>query len=192
MGEIDMFVPSLIPYGIVLAAIAITGIIDAKSFRIPNAITIPLLISGIAYHTLVGGLAGFQASVLGALLCLGMMTFFYLLGMFGAGDVKLMAAVGAWFQAPAALIIFAMAAIGYGIYSFVLMVRYGSLAAALSRTWIALLQLWTIGKHVAASEHVEVLAATKDRRQLVPFAVMVALAVFVIAFWAAWPWGGTP
>ena len=69
---------------------------DLKTRRIPNRLTFGAAIAGLAYHVLTGGLAGLGQSAGG--LAVGLAVFmipFALRGM-GGGDVKLMAALGAW------------------------------------------------------------------------------------------------
>jgi Flp pilus assembly protein protease CpaA len=176
-----------LPFCVVLGVVLLAGVIDARSFRIPNAISLTLLVSGLGYHAVMGGLTGLGASVLGLLFGLGITSVLFLLGVLGAGDVKLMAAVGAWFQLPAALLIFVVAALATGVYSFALLAWQGSLNRAFSTMWILAVQLLTLGRHLAASEQVEFVVLQKDRRRLVPFAVMIALGVIVVLVWATWP-----
>lgn len=180
-----------LPLGAVLITVIVAGIIDARSFRIPNVITLTLLFSGLLYHIAADGWTGLQASLFGLLFGLGTTSALYLLGAMGAGDVKLMAAVGAWLQMPATLFVFVVAALATGVYSFGLLAWQRSLARAFSTTRILMLQLVTLGKHLAASEHVESVVIQKDRRRLVPFAAMIALGLIVVLACGAWPGVGS-
>ena len=84
---------------LVSAVLIIAAIIDGKQLKVPNWITFPMVLSGLIYHTIVGGWAGCNASLLGigcGLLCLLPL---YSIGGMGAGDVKLMAGIGAWLGA---------------------------------------------------------------------------------------------
>lgn len=69
--------------------------IDLRTRRVPNALTMTLATIGIACAA--GGISGISvgASVLGLAFGLGLMLPGYLFGATGAGDVKLLAAVGA-------------------------------------------------------------------------------------------------
>lgn len=69
-------------------------IYDVRERRIPNRITFPALLAGIALHAMFGGWAGLANSLGAALLGGGIFLMLYLAGGLGAGDVKLMAAVG--------------------------------------------------------------------------------------------------
>ncbi len=68
---------------------------DARNKKIPNKYTIPALFAGFLLMTLDNGLEGFRDSFTGLLL--GFLIFFlpFIFGVMGAGDVKLMAAIGA-------------------------------------------------------------------------------------------------
>jgi len=68
---------------------------DIKTKKIPNKITIPAIIIGILWATVNSGFNGFLMSIFGFLLGLAVFLVPYMLGGMGAGDVKLMAAIGA-------------------------------------------------------------------------------------------------
>jgi len=85
----------LILAGAVLLSI-IAGWIDVRSRRIPNWLTVPAFAAGVTANTILGGTAGLRASLLGALLGLGLLLPFVLLRSLGAGDWKLAGALGAF------------------------------------------------------------------------------------------------
>ena len=81
---------------VVSAILILAAWIDGKELKVPNWITFPMVISGLIYSTCVGGWAGLGGGLLGmsaGLLCLLPL---YAVGGMGAGDVKLMAGIGAW------------------------------------------------------------------------------------------------
>ena len=78
--------------------LAVTGgIIDRLSSRIPNWLTIPGLAIGIALNTWSRGWGGTKESLLGAGLGLVMLVWFVVLRVLGAGDLKLIVALGAFY-----------------------------------------------------------------------------------------------
>lgn len=91
---------SIAHLAVLLPALAIAAVLDWRSRRVPNRLVGPLALAGFVAQTLEFGLRGLGlalgAAAVGALCTLP----FYLLRGMAAGDVKLMAAVGAWF-APA-------------------------------------------------------------------------------------------
>ena len=82
---------------IILIAVLLTAVItDLRSYRIPNWLTVPAMACGLLIHTLINGTGGLVVGLEGLGLGLGLFLIFYLLGGMGAGDVKLMAAVGSF------------------------------------------------------------------------------------------------
>lgn len=94
---------TLTPYAqfaVLLPALAIAAALDWRARRVPNALVAPLALAGFAAQGLDLGLRGLGLALGGALLGFACTLPFYLLRGMAAGDVKLMAATGAWF-APA-------------------------------------------------------------------------------------------
>ncbi|MEX0715423.1 MAG: A24 family peptidase [Planctomycetaceae bacterium] len=81
---------------LVCAVLIVAAIIDGKQLRVPNWITFPMVLAGLAYSAWVGGWAGLGAGLLGMTVGLLCLLPLYAVGGMGAGDVKLMAGVGAW------------------------------------------------------------------------------------------------
>jgi len=76
---------------------------DLRSRRIPNWLTVPGLVVGIAANTALSGWSGLKASLLGAAVGLALLLPFVLLRSLGAGDWKLAGALGA-FTGPSILV----------------------------------------------------------------------------------------
>ncbi len=86
----------LVPSLAVLTVGVIACVTDVRSRRIPNVLTFAAAGAGIVFHSLTAGWGGLQLSVTGwGTGVLLFLPFFLLKGM-GAGDVKLLAALGAW------------------------------------------------------------------------------------------------
>jgi prepilin peptidase CpaA len=69
---------------------------DIRSRRIPNWLTIALGLSGIMQSWMLGHTVTPLQSILGWLSGLGLLFVLFAIGAVGAGDVKLLAGVGAW------------------------------------------------------------------------------------------------
>jgi prepilin peptidase CpaA len=76
---------------------------DLRSRRIPNWLTVPGMLIGIAANTTLSGWSGLKASLLGAAVGLALLLPFVLLRSLGAGDWKLAGALGA-FTGPSLLV----------------------------------------------------------------------------------------
>jgi len=85
-------------------ALAVTaGLTDWRWRRIPNWLTVPGLLAGVAANAAVSGLNGVKTSLLGAGLGLLLLLPFVFLRSLGAGDWKLAGALGA-IVGPGALV----------------------------------------------------------------------------------------
>lgn len=83
-------------WGVVIGASLVAAGCDVRQRRIPNALTMPLLAFGLVWVTWLGGLAGLaEAAGTCVLLALPYVLLFIFVGG-GAGDAKLMGAIGAW------------------------------------------------------------------------------------------------
>jgi prepilin peptidase CpaA len=81
---------------VLLAACVVATATDLRSMRIPNWLTLPMLVAGITRGGLVGGLAGTGDAVAGAVFAGFVFIGAYIFAGGGAGDAKLMMALGAW------------------------------------------------------------------------------------------------
>jgi len=125
---------------ILVLGVAVTY--DILHGRIPNCLTLPAMAAGIIYHASTAGIAGFASSTTGLFLGFSVFFPFYLLGGMGAGDVKLMAALGTFLGPADVLLAAAFTAVAGGIYSVILLAvsrsnrkvlaRYGALAKGLA------------------------------------------------------------
>lgn len=83
-------------WGVVIGASLVAAGFDLRQGRIPNALTFPLLGFGLVLATWLGGLASLaEAAGTCALLALPYVLLFIFVGG-GAGDAKLMGAIGSW------------------------------------------------------------------------------------------------
>ncbi|MDI6451681.1 A24 family peptidase [Anaerobaca lacustris] len=82
-------------WGIAIAASLVAAVSDVRSRRIPNALTVPVLASGLVFSLIAGGLSGLGDSLLGCVVMGVPYVLLFLLGG-GAGDAKMMGALGAW------------------------------------------------------------------------------------------------
>ena len=104
---------TVLQWGVVISASLGAAILDLRTRRIPNMLTLPFLAAGFVQAGWHSGVQGLGEAVAA---CALLATPFVLLFLFaggGAGDAKLMAAIGAWLgwkQGIAAL--FCVAAMG--------------------------------------------------------------------------------
>jgi prepilin peptidase CpaA len=113
---------------------------DATVRRIPNLATFLGAATALALAVLPGGIGAGNA-MLGLVCGLAVPLPFYLLGVMGAGDVKLLAAVGAFVGFPGALWVITAAFVAGGALSVAWAMRYRAVRAMMGNLRAGLLQV---------------------------------------------------
>lgn len=86
---------SLLTYPAMAASCAVVAsVFDVRSRRIPNALTMPAFVFGLLLHLMLGGWKQMLLAFAAGLICGLIFLVFYIAGGMGAGDVKLIMAVG--------------------------------------------------------------------------------------------------
>ncbi|MFD1019924.1 A24 family peptidase [Thalassobacillus hwangdonensis] len=80
---------------ILILLLIVCVITDIRSRKIYNKVLFPTFLLALTLHLVQSGLPGFSNSILGLLTGLGLLLIPYLMGGMGAGDVKLLAVIGA-------------------------------------------------------------------------------------------------
>ncbi len=114
--------PEIIAATIILT---IAAYIDWKDHRVPNWLTFSACLCGLLFHTLMNGMDGFTAAIIGTSVGIATLIIPYALNGMGAGDVKLMASVGAWVGAAATFQAFFWIAIIGGLMGLYSIIRSG-------------------------------------------------------------------
>jgi prepilin peptidase CpaA len=128
---------------IALVVAASAAAIDLRTRRIPNLLTFGAAACAIAFHTVASGLSGGGYALAGWLV--GTVIFFpvFALRGMGAGDVKLVAALGAWLGPLGALYVAAGSAIAGGLIALVVMLHARYLGTAYKNV-LLLLTHWRV------------------------------------------------
>lgn len=167
-----------IPFPILAASLgcAACAVTDIRRFRVPNAMTLSLLASGLVYHAGTAGWPGLGQGLAGAAFGFAALLLPYSLGGMGAGDVKLLAGVGAWLGAAMTYEVLIAAALLGGVYALILAIASGRLRRTLSDA----MALMSPGASRPEAPVQRVATDSDRRRRLVPFAAMVALAMIAM------------
>ncbi len=150
------------------------GWLDWRSRRIPNWLTIPALIVGLAGHSLAGGWNGAKVALAGAALPLVVLLPVVLLRGLGAGDWKLMGALGAllgWMQILLVLLVSVLLA---GLLAMVQLVRQKRVATTLANLWELVRGFFVFGLY----PHPEI-TLDNPTSSSVPFGVAAAAATLL-------------
>ena len=103
---------------VLLTVVLVTAMCtDLRSSRIPNWLTFPAMGFALLTHTWLDGFPGAILSLAGLGTGLGLFLILYVSGSIGAGDVKLMAAVGAIMGPYGALLSGLLAIMVGGLYA---------------------------------------------------------------------------
>jgi prepilin peptidase CpaA len=167
---------------VVLSAVLIAAATDIWKFKVYNALTLPLLVSGLIYHAFRLELAN---SLLGVLFGFAALIVLYIVGGMGGGDVKLMAAVGAWLGLPLTFYVFIASSLAAGVYALGLVIWNGRLGETVVNLHIMWLRLASVGRYLAGEDQVEREVKKSDRRsRIIPFAAMVAIGLIMTILWS--------
>ena len=158
---------------VVIAAVA--GWTDWKSRRIPNWLTVSGALAGLAINASLQGWKGLQFALLGALLGLTLLLPLVAIRALGAGDWKLVGALGACL-APALLVKVLIASVfTAGLIALAQVIRSGRLRQTLLNVVRIFAALVTF--HLPPQEF----SLDNPQATKIPFGVAVAVGVFLCA-----------
>jgi len=101
------------------SVLIVAAIIDFRVQKIPNMLTVPTMVAGLAYHSLANGWSGFIFSSEGLAIGIGIFIIPYMMGGMGAGDAKLMGVVGAMIGPKGVALACLLTAIVGGFYALI-------------------------------------------------------------------------
>ena len=164
----------------VLAAIA--GWTDWRTRRIPNWLTVPGLLAGIGANAIFKGWLGTKDALLGAGLGLAILLPLVLVRSLGAGDWKLIGALGAWLGPGRLIAVLIITIFAAGLMAFAMILWRGRMRQTARNLWRMLVSFVTL--HLPGPE----VSLDNPQSAKVPFGVAAALAVLV--YTARQAWGG--
>jgi prepilin peptidase CpaA len=178
-----------IQWAVVCLAALAAAITDARSRRIPNALTAPLLLAGLIWAYGVGGLAGLADGASACLLLAAPYVVLFAVAGGGAGDAKLMGALGAWLglvNGVVALACVSVAAVAMALALVLARKQARSVAAhVILMAWGGLFFLLSAGKmrHLAVEP-------SSDGRQKMPYGIAICVGMLMAAggtlLWRVW------
>ncbi len=171
------------PLIVVAVATGIALVTDLWKFKVYNGLTLPLLVAGLLFHGIAPAGLGLTFSSLGLLCGFAGLIAFYALGGFGAGDVKLMAGIGAWLGPTNTLSLLIASCLVSGLFAVAICWWQGRLLERVLAAY-SILQNWRAAD-LRASESVtgsldEATAASDRRHRVLPFAAMIASGLMIL------------
>lgn len=156
---------------LVAAIVLVAAATDLRSRRIPNWLTLSGVCAGLLMNYFISGLPGIRTSLSGMLLGFGAYFVLYCLRAMGAGDVKLMAAVGAIVGPANWVAVFIATAVAGGVLAVALMIWKGRVKETLGNTLFIFGELLQFRAPHKKRTHLDV----KDPRALnMPHGVAIA------------------
>jgi Flp pilus assembly protein protease CpaA len=159
-------------YAAVVVFVLIAGLTDALWLRISNWLTLPLLVGGLLFHAFAPMQMGFLLSLFGAILGFVLVAPFFAAGGMGAGDVKLLAGIGAWIGPHDVLVLFIVSAFLVGLTSIAL--------TAWNRKSNPVNAGQTNSTAENSLESLDRLDERGRRARMVPMGTMIALALLML------------
>lgn len=146
-------------------------LIDTLKAKIPNIANASLAVAGLALNFYTTGVQGLAISSLGMLTGLALLIVPYLMGGFGAGDVKALAALGALVGPKPILQIFVYMALFGGIFAIIHYVSNRNLQEQLEKWWLSL-------KVAAMANDPRQIKPEKHEKLRFPYAAAIALGYY--------------
>jgi prepilin peptidase CpaA len=165
------------------ALTALAALLDLRTRRIPNWLTVPAFCGGVALHTWISGWRGTIHSLEGAGLALAILLPLVLLRALGAGDWKLMGAVGALVGPLMFLFVLLASVLVSGVMAIVLMVHAKRAKATMKNLAVLVRGFLSFGLR----RHPEISLDNPSLLKL-PFGVAAALGT-IICYCCYLTWG---
>ncbi len=173
------------PHWILLVAVTVICFIgaltDLRSRRIPNWLTLGALPIGLLAGGILGGWPGLFLSFAGMVLALLIYFPLYLLRAMGAGDAKLMAAIGSFIGPVMWIHLFIFASILGGIVAVLFTLAKGQFKSTLGKSMNILRSLAYFQAPYAENPDLDIRSA---KSLSLPHGAVIALAWFTLLF--AW------
>jgi len=163
------------------------GWVDFRTRKIPNWLTVSGLLAGLAVNTALDGWYGTKMSLEGAGLALGIMLPLVLLRGFGAGDWKLMGAIGALLGMKPMLLVLLAGVLISAIMAVIQVLLTKRVKSTARNMWTLVSGFLILG--LRANPEISLDNPTLMK---LPFATAVAMAtvlIFTMSHWATnWQW----
>jgi Flp pilus assembly protein protease CpaA len=179
----------VLKWSVVIAACAGACSVDVRYRRIPNKLTVPLCLTGLLCSLIAGGWNGLGESITG-LLIEGLPFFLlWMIGGGGAGDAKMMFAIGAWLGTNDAFVAAIAVGLAGGLLSLAYAKSHRRLGIALANTtWMLLTLPFVLLGPGRFSDRQKLVPASGDAPLKTPYSVAMLAGTCAAVLWVCrWP-----
>lgn len=172
---------------VALLALAVRS--DLMERKIPNRLTVPFMLIGLGLNTILDFPKGIQSSLIG--FAIGFLVFLipYMMKGMGAGDVKLMASIGAITNGSIILYITLFTALFGGLISLIIKIKTNDIKRTITNAGKLLLHIffWILFS-ITLSPRVHYfmtrfkIEKSENKSDYIPYAVAIALGTLMTVF----------
>jgi prepilin peptidase CpaA len=176
-------------YWVVAVFAVVAAYIDGKELRVPNKLTFPMIIAGWVYSSFAYGFAGdgwyygLMWSLVGTFV--GGMTLlpFYSIGGMGAGDVKMMAAIGAWVHVAIVFYSFCVGAVVGGVIAVIMIATSGEGRKHFNQFFFLINEITTVRDPEALFD---IASDRKSSMRLLPYGIPMCIGTLIYMGFMGW------
>ncbi len=183
MSDFQLLTESLIKnwhVWLVTVTLIVAAVIDGRKLKVPNKITFPMILSGWVWSTAAFGWEGLGWSLAGTAVGLGLLLPAYAIGGMGAGDVKLLAGVGAWVWGTVTFYAFCVSAIVGAVLAVGMVVHRKAWRKHHDQFMMIVGEILTIRDPNQLSE---IAAQRKPAMLLLPYGIPIAIGTIAYFAW---------
>jgi len=166
-------------WAVTIGVTLVAAFVDYRSRRIPNWLTVPSFLAGLTLRTALLGWPGAKSALEGTGLALVLLLPLVLMRALGAGDWKLMGAVGAFLGPLLFLFVLLGSILASGIMAVVEMARTRRVRETFHNLYVLVQGFFSFGLRA----HPQISLDNPELLKL-PFGVAVAIST-VACYWAA-------
>jgi prepilin peptidase CpaA len=165
---------------LVTVVLILAAVIDGWKLKVPNWITFPMIISGWIYSAVFFGWPGLGWSLVGTAVGLALLMPAYAIGGMGAGDVKLLAGVGAWVWGTVTFYAFCCSAIIGGVIAMGMILYQKKWSHHRFQFWAILNEIMVVRDPNQLST---IAADRKSSMMLLPYGIPIAMGTIAYFAW---------
>ena len=164
----------------------IAAYIDGKELRVPNKLTFPMIIAGWMWSSIYYGMngdgwyIGLMWSLAGTAVGTATLLPAYAIGGMGAGDVKMMAAIGAWVHCTITFYAFCVGAIVGAILAVIMIIAAGEGRKHFNQFFFILNEISTVKDPETLAQ---IATERKTKMRLLPYGIPMAIGTVLYFAW---------